>query len=793
MQNYGNYSKKKKVKEMSKILVKIWPYLFIVLIWFVFALPVFTGSKIPFSSTYLTNFFTPWSAYSTYVGPVKNNAMPDVISQIIPWKMFTIDTLKSGEIPFWNPYSFSGTNHLANYQSAVLSPFNLLFFVFKFVDAWSILVLLQPLLAGIFMLLFLRAINLQKIPAVLGAVSFMFCGFLTTWMDYATLGYAILFLPLALFSVEKFYSTQNFKYLFLLAFTFPLSFFSGHFQISVYFLMFVFFYLLFKLWEEKNVRQFLYTLLYSIFGMFLALPQVLPSIEIYSQSLRSTIFQKNEAIPFGYLITVLAPDFLGNPVTRNDWFGHYAEWNGYVGTLVLLLSFFSVFYLKYKKILFFVISVFVSLALCINTPFVDLIVSLKIPVISTSALSRIIVLASFSLAVLGAYGFEYLNKDLKKNFVKVLVWLGGLTSFFGFIWIVILLKLFIPVDKVIIAKQNFILPTVMFLLLVGWVMLWYFFNRFNKLKYITVLSLLLIFVVAFEMLRFANKWQEFGPKSLFYPSTPITNEYQKLFRLNRFFGNMGTEEALVNKLQSIEGYDAVYLKRYGEFISAAEDGNLHEGFRSVVLFPKNGKYAKQTLDFLGVKYIVHKIADGRNVWVYPFWKYPNSYKLIYDDGVYQIFENNDALPRVFTVNKYFVVNDAKAELRQIFADKNLKENLYLEENPGISLNAKRVNTILTKFTANSLSLESDSDGKTMLFISNPFAKGWNAYIDGSKVKIYRANYAFQAIVLPQGVHKIDLVFQPISFIWGIAIAVVGIILMVLVFVLRGKIILLPRI
>ncbi len=777
---------------MSKILSKIWPYLFIIAIWFIFALPVFSGNKVPFSSTYLTNFFTPWSAYSTYVGPVKNNAMPDVISQIIPWKMHTIETFKSGEVPFWNPYSFSGTNHLANYQSAVLSPFNLIFFIFQFVDAWSILVLLQPLLAGIFMLLFLRVIKLQNESAVLGAISFMFCGFLTTWMDYATLGYAILFLPLALFSIEKFYLSQKFKYLFLLAFTFPLSFFSGHFQISVYFLIFTFIYLLFKLWEEKEKRKFLYTLFYAIFGLFLTLPQLLPSIEIYSQSLRSTIFQKNEAIPFGYLVTILAPDFFGNPVTRNDWFGHYAEWNGYVGTSVLLLASFSFFYLKFKKILFFAIAVLVSLAFCINTPFLDLIVAFKIPVISTSALSRIIVITSFSLAVLGAYGFEFLNKDLKK-ISKIGVWLSGLVGLFALVWISILLKFLIPVDKIYIAKQNFILPSLIFSLLIFWVLVKYLFIKFNKPRFAQVLSLLLILVVSFEMLRFVGKWQEFGPKSLFYPKTPIVKEYEKLSGVDRFFGNLGTEETVVNKLPSIEGYDAVYLRRYGEFISAAEEGNLHEAFRSVVLFPKNGKFAKETLDLLGVKYIVHKIADGRNVWVYPFWKYPDTYKLVYDDNVYQIFENKDAMPRFFTVINYSVIKDVKTELRQVFTDKNLKDTIYLEEDPAVRLDAIESEIKLVRSTANSMRFKLNTDGVSMLFISNPYSPGWNAYVDGVKTKIYRANFAFQGIILPKGAHDLQLIFQPTSFACGVGLALFGFGMMVVVYILRGKVILLPKI
>jgi hypothetical protein len=104
---------------MFTYLKKLMPLGFIVLIWLIFSFPFFSQNKVPFSTTYLTNFFSPWNSYSIYQGPVKNNAMPDIVSQIIPWKHFTIDNLRSGIIPLWNPYSFSGTNHLANLRESL--------------------------------------------------------------------------------------------------------------------------------------------------------------------------------------------------------------------------------------------------------------------------------------------------------------------------------------------------------------------------------------------------------------------------------------------------------------------------------------------------------------------------------------------------------------------------------------------------------------------------------------------------------------------------------------------------
>ncbi|MCL5069283.1 MAG: YfhO family protein, partial [Actinobacteria bacterium] len=202
---------------MKKIFKKIWPLLFIFLIWIIFTGPYFINNKTTFPSNYQVNSVPPWRYYDKFWGPVKNGAMPDIIGQLYPWRHFSVNALKAGEIPFWNPYSFSGNPHLANYQSAVFSPLNLLFFILPFIDAWTIIVLLQPLLAGIFMYFLVKELKVSEIGSLISSVTFMFCGFLVVWMAYGTLSMAIAFLPLGLFGIEKFYNTNRIRYLFFLS------------------------------------------------------------------------------------------------------------------------------------------------------------------------------------------------------------------------------------------------------------------------------------------------------------------------------------------------------------------------------------------------------------------------------------------------------------------------------------------------------------------------------------------------------------------------------------------------
>jgi lysophospholipase L1-like esterase len=60
-----------------------------------------------------------------------------------------------------------------------------------------------------------------------------------------------------------------------------------------------------------------------------------------------------------------------------------------------------------------------------------------------------------------------------------------------------------------------------------------------------------------------------------------------------------------------------------------------------------------------------------------------------------------------------------------------------------------------------------TDGFVVL--AEKFYPGWRAYVDGRQVPVYKANYTFQAIAVPQGEHEILFSFQPTDFILGFVI------------------------
>ena len=761
---------------MLNFIKKNYQYLFIFFVWIIFAAPYLFFGKVPYPSTYQVNHFAPWSSYPQFWGPVKNEAMPDVIDQIYPWRYFTVNTLKTGQIPFWNPYNFSGNPHLANFQSAVLSPLNILFFIFPFIDAWSMTVLLAPLLAGVFTYLFVRSLKVSQVGALISSISFMFCGFITVWMAYGTLSLAIAFLPLALFGIEKWFSSKNFWALSVLGFSIPLSLFSGHFQTSLYFLLFIFVYVLFKLFTSDNKKLAVPIFLSFIFGILISFPQLLPSAEFYENSVRSQSYNTGGGISWWHLVTVFSPDFFGNPVTRNDWMGNYAEWANFIGIIPFALLFFSLFsFKKNLAVKFFIIAVALGTLLAIDTPLQAVIGKLQIPVLSTSNPTRIIVLESFALAVLSGFGFEnlisFIQKRKRKNlligFIPTLVVILG-------VWVCVLFLKLPSLDTFLIAKRNMILPTILFLA--------FFFATFfgvyvrSKKLILQCVVFAILLLVSYDSLRFAQKWMPFDPRNLVFPDNPAITGIKNNIEFGRIFGNLGTQVESYYGFPSIEGYDPLYIGKYGQFIRYGVNNEFLEGERSVVRLAKFQPEVKKVLDTLSVVLIFHPLGDTNQSWAFPVWR-TDGYQEIYRDEKFALYKNTTAFPRVAIFSKAEVIKNSKDILKKFYSNNfDYRNTLLLEEDPRIGLDkSSKGGAKIVSYEPNKISIRATVEGDSLLFLADNYYPGWKAYVDGVETKILRANYSFRAVVVPKGEHEVVFSYFPESFRLGAIGAIIGLI------------------
>ena len=766
----------------TRFLYKHWDLLIILCAWLVFSYPYFFQGLVPFPSRYLVDFFPPWSY--EYAHPFKNGAMPDIITQIYPWKQLVVESWKDGYVPRWNPYQFAGNPLLANTQSAVLSPFNLLFFILPFIDAWSMMILLQPLLAGLFTYLFARSIGMTKSGAVISSLSFMFCGFIVTWMAYGTLGFAALYLPLLLFGVERMFRTDktnktnrsgNF---FLIAFSIALSIFSGHFQTSVYVLGVGAVYgawLIFISFRRGDAHRFTnasYIAVAFTSGIILSFPQVFPSMNFYAQSLRSELFGRGgEVVPIQYLVTLMAPDFYGNPVTRNDWFGHYAEWSGFAGVVPLILAGISCIGYRYgKRTLFFIILFFMTIVSAYSQTINNMLVSLQVPVLSTSAASRIIVISSFSIAILAGNGLDIVTKywsmyKKPEETVRIKWIVYSVFTICAFLWATILIgNIFFmseaTTDQLHVARRNFILPS---LLATGTVLLIVLAPKVRRLLPIVVI--ILIGMTAFDMLRFSGKWMPFDERKFVYPQTGVLEYLNQNSGYHRVFSNFKNPAFGTSGLYGLEGYDPLYITRYAELVAFSADGIQREPERSVVQISVNGIYTQRLFDMTGVKYIAHAKGDARNVWAYPFWEYPEHYgDAVFSDDYYEVYENRNVYPRAYLVYDYAVVSDDAGLLSRVFDESvDLKKTVLLEKQPSITAQGcaefDPTAVDIKTYRSNEVLIHVSAPCDAMLVLSDAYYPGWDVYVGSEKKEILRANYTFRAVPVPKGESDVTFIYE----------------------------------
>lgn len=753
-----------------KLIKKFWPMLFILLLIAFFSYPYWLKGLVPFPSDYLVTFFAPWQYF--FGMPVKNGAMPDVVTQMYPWKHLVVGMWTSGLVPLWDPYVFSGTPLLANYQSAVFHPLNFLFFILPQSDAWSIMILLQPLLAGLFTYLFARQIGLSRSASLIAGMSFMFCGFMTAWMAYGTLSYALLWLPLILFAVEKVFSKRS-SFLILISFSAVASLFSGHFQTSLYILGATLLYLVFKFITTRQLKAFLYCLLSVFLGVMLSSVQLLPTFELYGLSVRSSHLNISEIIPWRYLITLFSPDFFGNPVTRNDWYGHYAEWSGFIGTISLILVIYAIFTKgKRPQAVFFAVLGIFSLVLTRPTPLLGLITSLKIPIFSSSAASRALSLFSFSASILAGYGWEKLKKDFKEKRMRQPL------TFFSFfllilvgVWAKILFLKPFGADKIEIAKRNLILPTGLAVGLWGVVFVYSIASKILKRKTTvevlrSVLLTLIVLAIAFDVFRFARKWLSFSETKFLYPRLGVTDYLVKNSGSDRVFGYYSMAMQNYFGIQGFDGYDPLYSQRYGELLLAATEGKIGTPSTRGVGLERRGKYTLPLLNLLGGKYLLHAIPDDHFSWVFPFWDYPKQFKLLYEDEKYQVYDNLEAFPRAFIVYDYEVENQPQKIIdKMLLNGDKLRQVAIVEEEISLEKSKKPVKeeTEIIDYSANKVVIGTKSDFPGLLVLSDNYYPGWRAFVNGSETKILRADYTLRAVVLPEGQNRVEFIYQPESF------------------------------
>ena len=77
-----------------------------------------------------------------------------------------------------------------------------------------------------------------------------------------------------------------------------------------------------------------------------------------------------------------------------------------------------------------------------------------------------------------------------------------------------------------------------------------------------------------------------------------------------------------------------------------------------------------------------------------------------------------------------------------------------------------------------VTVEARLDAPGLLVLADGHHPGWSAWVDGHEAPILLTNGAFRGVTLPTGTHRVVFRYRPRSFFWGVALAVISVILAV---------------
>ena len=271
----------------------------------------------------------------------------DLLTYFYPYKDYIAETLKQGRFPLWNPYLFMGVPLLANIQTAVFYPLNLLLIWLDAPHAVNASILLHIFLAGLFMyLLAMHGVGLRPRGAFLSGVVFMFSGCLSQQVGHINQLNVSAWLPALVLCYLLSTRRQSLGWALLGGLVAGLQVTAGHPQALFLSLTGLVVFAFFQTKQTLQSRQDLGRqvwmsywqawwpfLLILALGLGLSSVQLWPTWELSTQSIRAGGMSYEEAVSFSLpppeLLRSLLPTFSNPPL---------AEYIAYVGVIPLILG-----------------------------------------------------------------------------------------------------------------------------------------------------------------------------------------------------------------------------------------------------------------------------------------------------------------------------------------------------------------------------------------------------------------------------------------------------------------------
>jgi len=717
----------------------------------------------------------------------------DSKDQYYPFALFVQQSLRSGEIPLWNPYLYSGTPAFADPLYMMFYPGMLLLLIPEQLTPhiYDMLEILHVLIGGISIFVLGRQLQFPRQAAFLSSVIFMLAGPLAGRVQHVAQIYAISLLPLSLLLLRC-GLIQKHKGWFVLAglvtgFALMIGYQVAMLSLLILLAYTLTFFIVHKATRKEWGRRVMDVGLFCLVVIGISAIQVLPSLEFarLSSRPRFSFYQASmSSMSPSSLFTIVFPNIY-NTIVGSYWGpGDITETYLFVGMIPLFLVVVSI--LKSwkrstweQKFFFWTLLLALLYALGKYTPFYYLVYHFIPPLQMFKRTSEAFFVFHFALALTAGFGLKFLIDQGKEQSQKEFI--GMVLSSIAFIAVVFFWALS-WVNASIIQSTS----------VVEWLRPWNLLPVASFFVFISinqprkwVISWILVGMVAIDLIAtnsnilinsHTQELIEMSETDIYGNRNIVKFLYDHVDGEYRFeavhAGSLWPNAAAVWRIPSTLGYSPLVEERYDEFAKPLGSWSSRD-FSGLI-----SSYNSPLLDLAGARYIVSAspIQD-----VDPS---VDASKFREIEGLgYHVYENSGALPLAFVVHQAEWAGD-KEEAKAILTgeDFNPNEVVVLEtggdsNDQNIRMAAKSTwglsdadTVTFVKRSNNLIDLRVAIDQPGYLVVTDTYYPGWKAYIDGVRTDIFRADFAFKAVVIPAGVHHVEFRFNPTSFKIGAGIS-----------------------
>jgi len=760
-----------------------------------------------------------------------NPILSDQVYQFFPWKVFALRSLARGQLPLWNPYTDAGLPFVGNAQSAIFDPFNLLSYLLPLYSSYVVTAILRLFVAGIFTFLLAREIGLDKFGALLAMVAFTFSGPLIVWLGHPH-SRVIVWLPAMLLTVERALTRRSGLYVIASGLTIGAQFLGGHPETSFHVMLAWAAYALYRAisldgWRlSRLIPQLMRAATAGAIGVLLAAVQLLPFVEalFHSATLSAREAEASSSMSVFLVslffewhdwptaITALLPQYFGTDLNGSYWFpySNYVEQNTYAGVLPLALATMVTLRnlrrcpsLHRNLVMFFALMAIVCLGIGLGLPLLNAVNYL--PFFNIAANGRLRLIYVFAVAILAGLGLDGINSGYhppRRITLRILVLLALISlllialAYVGFT---------VFKDQVIHSGRAFMesrwgtpyfsRPLEYYYGLVGEryekklalfrpsnivmylpvliALSWFALHRWSQRRHIGTrtwsyvalsLTLLDVFLVGMPF----NS--TIAPQQVF-PTPGAIQFLQQDHDIYRVSGTdliLNPNSGMVFGISDIRGFDIVVPQRYADLIDRLE-GHYRFHFHSLLVQANSPLF-----DLLNVKYVLtDQELDGK-------------WELVYrDTGNVKVYRNQNVLPRAFVVYRAEIVDHAAQSLERVTDSSfDFREKVVLEEVPAGWTEPPKMSSSATvhivDYQPNQVKVKVETPADGLLVLTDTYAPGWKALLDGQSTPVYVADHAFRAVVVPTGTHQVEFVYEPLSYRVGAVTSLLTIMALMLV-------------